>query len=197
MCSGDFDLAFAVDTAALSPSDESCAERKRFMSEAVSVLNIAADRTRVALVTFGSDTEVVVDLKSIFSTHPVLLRYKMFSITCQGLARNLAGGLKVLITDVFNPVNGDRELNTNVLLLLVTASFADDRSIEYAAVLKQRGVRIIAVALDSRVRRVELESIASSSLDVVYLDDFVDLESRLDQLTQLLCKGKQRVLIFI
>lgn len=192
VCSSNLDIALAADTAALGSSAEwSCAERQRLMSEVISLLDIDADLTRLAIVAFGSDAEVVVDLKSSDSTDPVLLRDQVSSITCHGHQRNMAAGLTAVSTEVFSPLRGDRQPNANVLLLLVTASVVEDDAIEGAAALKKRGVRIVVLALNRRTRLAALEAIASSHRDVVYVDQFTDPESRWEQLTQMLCRGKQ------
>lgn len=191
MCSSNFDIALAADTAALGTGAEwSCAERRRLMSEVVSLFHIDVDRTHLAIVAYGSDAEVVVDLKSVHSTDPVLLRDRVSAITCDGRQRNVAAGLRAVSTEVFSRTGGDRQHNANVLLLLVTADVVEDDAIKGAAALKKRGVRIIVLALSSHARHDALEAIASSHLDVVYMDHFTDPESRSQQLTRKLCRGK-------
>lgn len=189
LCFIDFDLAFAVETAE-SQSDDFAVEIQKFVFETVSMLNVSLGRTHVAFVTIGSDAEVAFDLNSIYSADPVLLRSKVSSIKYQGRERNLAAGLKVLSTEVFSPLNGDREHIANVLLLLVTGreTVVNDRTIKYAAALKQKGVRIIVVVLNNQIGEVKLEAIVSSYWEVLYVNNLTDHGSRFDQLTRLLCK---------
>lgn len=169
---------------------------RSFIVEAASRLNIGNDRSHMAVVTFGQRTEVVFDLSSSIQT--ALLRNKL-TASWKSHRRNAAAGLKLLDRRVFNWQNGDRKDISNLVVLLLTgrSGVSNDRAIQIAAELKKKGTRIIVIAITNRVDEEECENLASSKDDIIFVKEFTQLNSTLNQLVKLSCEGKCMVILLV
>ena len=109
------DLAFAVD-ASVSIEDEHWSRLTDFISRFVAELDIGQDCVRVSAVTFGDDPSMHFDLRA--HTASPSLRNAIETLDRRSQSTNIAGGIALVRSEVFQTSKGDRLNAPNVCILI-------------------------------------------------------------------------------
>ena len=109
------DLAFAVD-ASVSIENENWSRVTDFISRFVARLDIGQDCVRVSAVTFGDAPSMHFDLRAHDAS--TSLRNAIETLDRLSQSTNIAGGIALVRSDVFQSSKGDRQAAPNVCVLI-------------------------------------------------------------------------------
>jgi len=136
-----------------------------FTNNLISRLNIGPSATQVAVVVFGNDAAVQLHLNLYQSADPLSAAIRRIVYT--GGSTNLNDALFLVWSDIYAPGNGLRS-DANRIAVIVTDGEDNvnaDLTMSNATRCKDRGIRLIAVAVGSDINKPRLMSIASNSYD--------------------------------
>ena len=183
------DIAFVVDS---SGSIKEKGEGNwdlvlSFVAAVVNRFTIGRDQVRAALVRYGENANVEFFLNEYYNNAQMVVR--VLSTGYLDERTNTAHGIQVLNEQVFQPNNGDRNGVDNVGIIITDGESnvrAEDVAGQ-AAAARARGIRLIAVGVTDSVNMDELNSIVDNPADVITVQDFSTLISRLDEILQFAC----------
>ena len=188
-CASVVDLAFVIDSSG-SIEEKGVGNWNlvlRFVSDVVNRFIIGRDSVRVALVRYGENANIEFHLNEYYNNGQMVTR--ILSTGYLDQRTNTADGIQILHEQVFQFNNGDRNGVDNVGII-ITDGESNVRAGDVAgqaATARARGIRLIAVGVTDSVNMDELNSIANSPADVITVDDFSTLTSRLDEILQFAC----------
>lgn len=156
------------------------------MKDIVTASQIGPDRIQVGAVKFSTDTKREFYLNQ-YSTQATLID-AIDNIEYRGGETNIAGGLDLVLTDLFN-TNGDRPDAINILIIITDgeSNINEANTIPAAGRLKDNNVIIVSVGVTNDVDEAELLGMASSSDLVFAVDDFTGLTGIINALIEVTC----------
>lgn len=153
-------------------------------------LNIDGGNIRMALVVFSNKATVRFHLDT-FTSHDDLIQN--LSATPYAYGRtNTAAALRLLRTEIFKERNGDRPDIPNVAILVTDgeSNINNGSTIPEANLVRQQGIRLYAIGI-GLTATAELDGIAGSVSNRYFIDDFDELEAKLDVVFKTLCPGNK------
>ena len=170
---------------------ENFALMKRFVADVVGGLNVADDRSRVALVTYSSDVQPRFQLDSLTSRQAVI-----DAVDAVPYARgttDTAAAIRYAYETVFKAANGDRSNRPNIVVVMTDGGSNDKRATRAAAYeARKRGIHVIVIGIGDWTDEYELVGMASYPYgsNYVKVGKFAQLDSQADRITQLLCDSE-------
>ncbi len=114
-----------------------------------------------------------------------------------GGTTNTAGGLEMARTDILfgpdGPRSGNRPAAPDVVIVMTDGrpNVRPDETLTQSGLLKEQGVRIIALGVTDNVNRTELElMVTDRTTDYLQADDFRSLAVHIPGLVSSACSGK-------
>lgn len=148
--------------------------------------DIDRDKVRVALVTYGSLSQMTFDLQDY--SDKALLKSAFLKAEYPGPGTETAQALDMVRLSV---LPSGRQGHIAKVVVLITAGVSQDRAAEAAQQLKEIGVEIYTVGIGPEADRRQLEAIASDPKeDHVFVTAFEDAPSVAGPLSYTLSKGK-------
>lgn len=147
-----------------------------FISRFVADLTTGRDCVRVSVVTFGDKPKMHFDLRAHNSLHD--LQALLNDVGRNMHTTDIAGGLNMVRSTVFQSNRGDRSDAPNVCVLLTdgqSASGDKSNALARARDVRRAGIKMFAVGVGSGVDSNELNNIAGSSTRVVLVNNFNSL----------------------
>lgn len=181
------DLAFVVDASgSIDPINMiALANWKRtlaFVNEVISRFNIGRSQTHVAFVKFSSSALVEFGLNSPFNNDLQTLQSVVGALEFIGGTTNTESALRLLMTDIFTVENGDRPDFPNLAFVITDgqSNINPDQTIPTAMAVRRSGIRILVIGVTNQTNPEELNGIASSIMDVYYIDYYSDFSNITD-----------------
>ena len=177
------DLAIVLDSSgSIAPGDFQKA--LVFISAMVQSLNVSENASRVAIINFSSNYDVVTYLNSIFDKYQLLSKI----MTIQQIGSSTATGEALeKCFDIFSVVKGAREpaLGVPKVIILLTdgQSNGNVAPVPVAAQLKSTGITVVSLGVGPNLNYAELDGIASPH-KVYLLETFQSLIGSFDNIIQ-------------
>lgn len=168
----NLDLTFVIDSSgSISGSDFQTS--LNFVYNIVSNLKISEIGTRVALINFSSQTQIVTYLNSIYDSARLLGVIKQISQF--GDSTYTGEALQECNAQVYSEANGMRKMSEGVpKVILVLTDGGSNGAVKpgpVADLLRSKGIEIISVGVGSNINFEELQEIASKNR-VILVDNF-------------------------
>ncbi|XP_052796198.1 cartilage matrix protein-like isoform X2 [Mya arenaria] len=161
-----------------------------FVQSVVKLFDVAMDKTRIGLISFSHDANIVLPLDSLMSKEEVL--NKLSNIPHVGGGTNTAEALKLarqqgFSADVVRP-------NVPKLIIVLTDGLSRDeiQTAREARLAQAMGIKAFAIGIGRAVDMVEIRNIASNPDQqyVFQVEDFSSLETIKDVLADKACGVK-------
>lgn len=169
------DVTFLLDSSG-SIHEEGWMNLKEFVVEVIRNLDLSPDKTRVAVIRYSTQAEVVFPFSKYFgesaSASLANMRQTIMNLNYVGNKTNITGALKVMRRDVLTPDNGDRSDVKDIGILISDGKSTEDvnETSIVAKQLKSDGVAMFTIGLTDEINEAELINIASRPLSVYYLN---------------------------
>lgn len=193
-CKTNLDLAFVVDSSGSIGQNDSTAQSNwiralSFVNEVIGRFSIGINETHVALVKFSTNANVEFYLNSPFNLDVLTLQSVVGATRYVPGNTNTAAALQLLLTGVFVAANGDRPDFPNLVFVITDgqSNINAELTIPAAVAVKQSGARIISIGITSQINPDELRGIASTFIDVYYVNAYTDLGNISDSLVGRSC----------
>ena len=181
----DIDLAFVLDSSG-SIASADFQQSLAFASSIIQSVNVGEYATRVALINFSRNVQVVTKLNSVYDKAALLST--VAGISQIGSSTATGEALQVCESTIFTVANGMRAIGLGVPKIILVLT--DGQSNGYvapglvAARLRAAGVSIISIGVGSYLNFAELAAIASPSR-VYLLSNFQAVVNSFDDILQL------------
>lgn len=185
-CSGTMDLTFVLDSSGSITASEFNKVRN-FTGEIISRLDIGEMSTRVAVINYGTDTQVITNLKTTFDREELLKKVKAVPYLNSGT--NTRKALEKCRDTIYKTENGMRPIESGVskVMIVLTDGKSQDKPGPVALQLKLNNINIISIGVTGAIDFEELEEIASFG-KVFLLEDFDQVLFVIDDMLELSCK---------
>ncbi|XP_066926759.1 serine-rich adhesin for platelets-like [Clytia hemisphaerica] len=183
----DLDLGFVIDESGSISFDEF---RKSidFVRNITQYFTIATARTRVSLITYGTDAVLHFKFNDDAGSDQSAFLDYISTINGRGGGTNTYAALKMSNLEMFNTENGDRTDKVNVLIVLTDGrSSGRSQLISESNALRESGVKVLAVGVGSGVGEEELNIIAGNSLNVFNVSDASHLSDIIEEIVPISC----------
>lgn len=184
-------MAFVIDASG-SVGQSNFRRGLTFVEKVIDVYEIDSNQTRVALLTFGSFSNIEFNFNN-FSNKTDLMN-AVQNIAYGGGSTATAKALNVTRNALFNVTNGARPSVQDVCVVLTDGkSNSNSKTLNAAELLKDAGVYIFTIGIGGSINVKELQDIASSPPEQFFLNvsDYETLQT--DDLSQLVssrvCEG--------
>ncbi|XP_043922666.1 collagen alpha-6(VI) chain-like [Protopterus annectens] len=175
------DVMFLVDGSG-SIAGEEFQQMKTFMKNLVNHTTVGVDDVQIGMVQFSYRTELQFKLNNHSLKEDL---YEGIDNMTQMGGGTLTGEALKITYDYFNASNGGRRGITQ-LLIVITDGEAQDKVLEPAEHLRKAGIIIYAVGV-ARAKTSQLLEISGSQDQVIYVENFDALQSKVDQLAFSIC----------
>ena len=167
------------------------AAEKELAKKMIEKYDISSSATFVSAITFDNDAKAewkfgdVIDLRSVNDRIDKLRKLRP--------GNNILKALEIARDDVFSIKNGARRAVPKTLIVFIDKTEMRDQRLEDAAKqLKDRGVKVIVIAIGPEVNKKDVAGIASSPEDLIKPSDFFkSKEEVLSQAVALSRPGKK------
>jgi len=172
------DIFFVID-ASFSITTENFAREMEFIHGVVEILDVSPNKTRVGLMTFSDDADILIRLdhnvsKQQFMTYSNNAKYA-------GGGTDTANALRKLREEGFyGPNVEDRDTVARIAIILTDGlSITPETTAMEANMLRKVGVQIFSIGIGDGIDKKELIDIASEPVDkfLLHVDDFGALMS--------------------
>ncbi|KAH3749755.1 hypothetical protein DPMN_184266, partial [Dreissena polymorpha] len=152
----------------------------------VSGLDIDNGNVRVGVVVFSNNATVELFLNSHLSKHTLIEAIGRLKYTYG--QTNIADALHTTRTEMFTRANGDRENIPNVAILITdgNSTINIERTIPEAQAARHRGILLYAIGI-GLTDTEELNEITGSEQNRYFIDNFDELEQKLETIFKSLC----------
>ncbi len=154
---------------------------KDFVIRTIDSLDVRMDHTRVSVVYFGNEAEVLVDLDYLQNHTIASMKEKIRNLAYLDEKTNTSGALRLMRQAIFRSHKGDRPDIRNVGIIITDgqSNVDQNRTVIEAEAVKQQGIRMFAIGLTSDINEDELRSIASDPVDNHFFtaDEIADIET--------------------
>ena len=162
---------------------------QEFVRDVIYGLNVDTG-TRIGIVTFSTETEIIFHLDEHTTSRDVL---NALNLRYTGGKTNTAEALRVARTEMFTNANGDRSDKPNIIILL-TDGKSNNRDVTLLEALECRkdGIHIVSIGVGSSVGMSELQGITTDpdSMNLHLVQDFHALRGILPDLLTGICNSK-------
>ncbi|XP_066936885.1 serine-rich adhesin for platelets-like, partial [Clytia hemisphaerica] len=183
----DLDLGFVIDESG-SISFDDFRKSIDFVRNITQYFTIATARTRVSLITYGTDAVLHFKFNDDAGSDQSTFLDYISTINGRGGNTNTYAALKMSNLEMFNTENGDRTDKVNVLIVLTDGrSSGRSQLISESNALRESGVKVLAVGVGSGVGEEELNIIAGNSLNVFNVYDASHLSDIIEEIIPISC----------
>jgi len=166
-------------------------KQREFLKKIVLNLEIGLNETRVAIINYGTEVQVVANFLK-FNDKDMLLN-AISSIKYLSSNTNTAGALAEANNNILQENAGMRPFDKGVskVVIVVTDGASNVNpamTIPNANKIKNRGINIISVGIGNKLNQQELEGIASTKDDVYNVNDFDKIGLILEALVKTACQ---------
>ena len=183
VCDKDFDLVFVIDGSG-SIGNGTFNRIKDFIKQLYRGFRVGFDKTHVGAVIYSSRVKKVFGLQSHYD-YAGLDRAIDRMIYPDGWTYT-GKALTLAREQIYTPSH-DRKGLPNVCIVITDGMSTDDIG-PPAAALRNQGTAIFAIGFGTNYYHAELERMAGNSRNV-YITDFSDLDTVINEITQSACKG--------
>lgn len=182
------DIAFVLDSSG-SVGLDNWNKMLEFVNTLVKDIGVGMDRTRVAVIVYGSTAETMIKLKNDYYHN---ITQQISALRWQDSNTNTSGGIWKMMQEVFNgdeDNSGDRSLAPNIGIVVTDGKSTYDAhlTIPTANAAKHKGTIMVAVGVGDQVDENELNGIASNGSLVLRVDNFDDFGKITSNLKQTAC----------
>ncbi|PVD31660.1 hypothetical protein C0Q70_07078 [Pomacea canaliculata] len=155
------DVVFVLDKSG-SITSTSFQTQLNFVSDLVTVFNVASNHTHVAVVTFDSSPKIEFGLTDYYSTPQIQKAIKAIEYTAG--STNTDQALELVATHVLTPAGGARKEVAHVVIVVTDGQSASpNRTQQWAREVKKGGAYVFAiVGVGSGIDNAELMTIGST-----------------------------------
>ena len=163
---------------------------KRFVAD--EDIDIDGGLVRVAVALYSNTAEAQFYLNTYSKKRDILKAIDKIQFTYG--RTNITGALKLMRTDMFTHMRGDRADVPNVGIIVTdgVSTIENQKTVPEADLARLRGIRIFGIGV-GLTNTSELEGIAGNLENVYTIDHFDDLELKMDNLYQTICPGNTNV----
>ena len=138
---------------------------KKFFADVTSNLNVGPNATRIGLIKFSQEAEVVFHMNEYSDVDQLVDRISSISII--GSETNTSGALRLMNDQAFTPQHGDRPDVHNVAIVMTDGQSNVNMSgtVPEALRSKNKGVRMFVVGLTKNINANELRAMSSLPLE--------------------------------
>ena len=191
-CTGVIDLAIVLDTSGSVHWERFDEKVKPFIKSIINQLEVAQDRTRVGVITWGDESFLRFPLNKYPAKQDVLQAIDALPFT-DGRT-NTASALKRLHTEMFIPSAGDRSEVPNHALILTDGQSNVNaiNTLPEAILARKKGIHITVATIGNNPSMLEIKGIASDpdSANVFKVDRYSQLPTLMSRLVGSVCDGK-------
>ncbi|KAL3856134.1 hypothetical protein ACJMK2_015327 [Sinanodonta woodiana] len=197
MCKRIVDVVFVIDSSS-SIWITYFKQQLEFVKHLVNAFDVGQGKTRIGAINFSNRHMTEFHLNSYDSKKDILNAVSNVQYTA-GDMTNTFDALRLLRTEAFTAVNGDRSDIPNIAILLTDGESSNMAStVKEAKLTREAGVTIFGIGIGDKIKKEELEQIASSpTSDYMHiLESFTALQAGdlVKRIIDLACKGKERYL---
>lgn len=196
------DVAVLIDVSKSMDKTER-GKLKNFFNSIVEELRVSPDGTHMAIITFGSDANLIFTFSDNKYHNAVALKEKAgeeisFEPAKEGTRTDLAEELAV--KEVFTPEGGDRDNFRNVMIILTDGKYwkhPKDTKPEVdfnvtTKTLETKGVKVIVAGIGSEIKSEgdtdeNLEKVAGKKGEIIKYANFGELSSKLNDFKKKVC----------
>ncbi|XP_025089511.1 collagen alpha-6(VI) chain-like [Pomacea canaliculata] len=154
------DVVFVLDKSG-SITSTSFQTQLNFVSDLVTVFNVASNHTHVAVVTFDSSPKIEFGLTDYYSTPQIQKAIKAIEYTAG--STNTDQALELVATHVLTPAGGARKEVAHVVIVVTDGQSASpNRTQQWAREVKKGGAYVFAIGVGSGIDNAELMTIGST-----------------------------------
>ena len=134
---------------------------KDFINSLLDIMDVGPLNTRVGALQFSHKSHVVFHLNT-YSTK-AQMKDAINRMTLIGSTTNTSGGIRLGRLGIFNPYEGDRPDQPNVMIVITDgeSNVAQNETIREAEIAKNAGITIFVVGVTQKINETELKAIAS------------------------------------
>ncbi|KAL3856129.1 hypothetical protein ACJMK2_015322 [Sinanodonta woodiana] len=193
-CTRIVDMVFVIDSSR-SIWINYFKQQLEFVKHLVSAFDVGQGKTRIGAINFSDRHMTEFHLNSFDSKEDILNAVSNVQYTAGGTT-NTFDALRLLRTEAFSAVNGDRSDIPNIAILLTDGESSNMAStVKEAKLTREAGVTIFGIGIGDKINKEELEQIASSpTSDYMHiLESFTELQAGdfVKRIIDVTCKGKE------
>ncbi|KAL3856013.1 hypothetical protein ACJMK2_015210, partial [Sinanodonta woodiana] len=178
MCKRIVDVVFVIDSSR-SIWITYFKQQLDFVKHLVNAFDVGQGKTRIGAINFSNKHMTEFHLNTFDSKEDILNAVSNVQYTA-GDMTNTFDALRLLRTEAFSEVNGDRSDIPNIAILLTDGESSNMAStVKEAQLTREAGVTIFAIGIGDKIIKEELEQIASSpTSDYMHvLETFTELQA--------------------
>lgn len=192
-CDGQMDILFMIDSSGSIRRQRFEDYFKTFIHDIIDNLEISPNKTRVGLVTFSDDAEIVANLNTYQSRETLL--QAVDNIEYKAGRTNTAAALRAAYEQIFIEANGDRFAVPNFGILLTDgqSTVDPDQTLPEAIEARVNGIHLIVVGAEMKMKSLEVKGIASDpdEENIFVVEKFSDLSDVAAQVVAATCDGRK------
>ena len=164
-----------------------------FARKFVSQFDVGADKTHIGLVDFAGNASNQFWLSDYKTKGEVLNAFR--NIQRYGKSADLSSALAFAREHSFTPHHGMR-MGVDKIILLVTESTSGNPAAmrREAELLHNEGIRIVVVDIGTNFDKATLDMLTSWRHHVEHINDFSDLDTVFDNVTEVACASKLTII---
>ena len=170
---------------------------KKFIRDLVGELDIGEDATRVAIINYSKESEIILQLNSIFDKTNLL--EKILNLEHQnGAGTNTQLALQQANEIIFQEKNGMRPISKGIpkVVVVITDGASNinaSLTVPNAMEIKYRGISVVSVGIGDELNQTELELMATNLQDVYNVDDYDKIYEIIESLSKTICQQSAKV----
>lgn len=189
MCLGKTDLAFMVDSST-SVGESNFQEAKDFVWSVVRNFPISNNDTRVAVIRYSSQADVIFDFQFSAKNNVPFLKETLDNMEYVGGETKTELALDLARTGLFTEKRGSRTKVPKILVVMSNGKSDDALAVARTSMaLKRQEVTVVVVAIGDEVDLEELLLMASTPEDVISVRTFSTLKKRVGKIRDKVCDG--------
>lgn len=189
VCLGKTDLAFMVDSST-SVGESNFQEAKDFVWSVVRNFPISNNDTRVAVIRYSSQADVIFDFQFSAKNNVPFLKETLDNMEYVGGETKTELALDLARTGLFTEKRGSRTKVPKILVVMSNGKSDDALAVARTSMaLKRQEVTVVVVAIGDEVDLEELLLMASTPEDVISVSTFSTLKKRVGKIRDKVCDG--------
>lgn len=187
LCLGKTDLAFMVDSST-SVGESNFQEAKDFVWSVVRNFPISNNDTRVAVIRYSSQADVIFDFQFSAKNNVPFLKETLDNMEYVGGETKTELALDLARTGLFTEERGSRTKVPKILVVMSNGKSDDALAVARTSMaLKRQEVTVVVVAIGDEVDLEELLLMASTPEDVISVSTFSTLKKRVGKIRDKVC----------
>lgn len=186
--SSQFDLVIILDTStSVQPVNwnKTLSATKRLVRD----IDFENGNVRIGVAIFSNEAKVIFHLNAYQTKADII--DAVSRIPYEYGQTNTASALELMRTQMFSSINGDRAGVPNVAIVITDgeSTIDKDKTVPEANRARQQGIQIFAIGIGLSAT-AELDGIAGRTENRYFIDNFDELDEKMERIYRNLCPGK-------